>query len=199
MTDKWIRTDEAEDVAGSLRHIIRAAKFVGDDPLEWKWVILALHSALAGACICHLTTTAPPVGSVTERNAGEWLQYFEDSRTNPSAKPPKAYLMALPDLLKAVRKPYSAGDNSNAVGVTISDSELSWLRRLHEDIRNQFVHFEPKGWAIEVSGIAGIAKVVARIVSEIMEIGWAFRHLDLEQREELERSLETLAAFEWPR
>lgn len=194
----WIQTDEAADVAGSVRHAIRAAQFVCDDPLAWKWVAMALHSALQGACVCHLTTTAAPVGAVTERNAGEWLAYFEESRADPKAKPPKTYLMALPELISAVRKPHSAGDRSNDIGVAISESELNWLRRFHVEIRNQFAHFEPRGWSIEVSGISEIAKLVARIIGDILQIGWAFRHQDIAQRQELRGTLHTLGAMDWP-
>ena len=196
--ERWIQIDEAEDVVGSLRHVIRTAQFVGEDQLAWKWVVLALHSALQGACVCHLTSTAAPVGAVTERNAAEWLAYFEDSRSNPNARAPKTYLMGLPDLLAAVRKPYSAGDRSNAAGVELSDSELSWLRRFHEVFRNQFVHFEPIGWSIEVSGIPEIAKLVVRIIEDIMQIGWACRNQNVEQREEMKCILQTLTALEWP-
>lgn len=198
MAEHWIHTDEAEDVAGSLRHAMRAAQFVGEDAQAWKWVAMALHSALQGACVCHLTTTAIPLGAVTERNACEWLAYFEDSRTNPNAKPPKTHLMGLPDLLKAVRKPYSAGNRSNAAGIAISDSELGWLRRFHEDIRNQFVHFEPMGWSIEVSGIPEIATLVARIIGEVLQIGYAFRHQERARREEMQQSLQSLALIKWP-
>lgn len=198
MVNDWIRTDEIEDVAGSIRHVIRTAQFVGEDPQAWKWVALALHSALQGACVCHLTTTATPVGAVIKCNAREWLAYFEDARSNPNAKPPKTRLMGLPDLLTAVRKPHSAGDRSNAVGVAISESELNRLRRFHSDIRNQFVHFEPMGWSIEVSGIPEIAKLIARIIREIFGIGWAFRHQDIAQRNEMQRSIQALAVIEWP-
>lgn len=198
MAENWIRTNEAEDVAGSIRHAIRVAQFVVEDSQAWKWVALALHSALQGACVCHLTTTAAPVGAVTERNASEWLTYFETLRTNPEAKPPKTYLMGLPDLLKSVRKPHSAGDRSNTAGVVISESELCWLLRFHEGIRNQFIHFEPRCWSIDVAGIPEIAKLIARIIEQILQIGWAFRHQNPEQRAELERSLRTLGIIEWP-
>lgn len=198
MAENWIETDEAKDVAGSIRHVISLAQFVDEDPLAWKWVVMALHSALQGACVCHLTTTAAPVGAVTERNAGEWLTYFDNMHTNPNAKPPATHLMGLPELLKAVRKPHSAGDRSNADGVTISDSELNWLCRFHKNIRNQFAHFEPKGWSIEVSGIPEIAKLIARIIGEILEFGWAFRHLNFAQRKEMRRNLQTLTLIEWP-
>ena len=185
-------------MAGSIRHVVRTAQYLGEDALAWKWIVLALHSALQGACVCHLATTTSPVGAVTKTNASEWLAYFEDSRVNQGAIPPKTQLMTLPDLLKAVRKPQSAGNHSNAVGVTISDSELSWLRRFHEDIRNPFVHFEPMGRSIEVSGIPEIAKLIARIIQDIIEIGWAFRQQDIAEREQMERSLKTLALIEWP-
>jgi hypothetical protein len=193
----WVSTDEAEDVAGSIRHVLRAAETVRDDPQSWKWVALGLHSALQGACVCHLTTSAAPIGAVTKENAREWIAYVEESRTNPSAKTPKTHLMALPLLLKAIRKPKSAGDRSNADGVTVSDPELSWLCRFHRDIRNQFVHFEPRGWAIEVSGIPELAKLISRIILEMLNIGYAFRHQNADQAEELRQNLRALASREW--
>ena len=195
---KWIELDEAKDVAGSIRHVLRTAPFVDEDRLAWKWVILALHSALQGSCVCHLATTASPVGAVTDRNAGEWLAYFEKRGANPKTKRPTTHLMALPDLLKAVRKPRSAGDRSNTAGVSISDSELIWLRRFHDDIRNPFVHFEPMGWSVDVSGVSDIAKLIVRIIEEILETGWAFRHQDFEEREKMLQNLRGLKQLQWP-
>lgn len=197
MAEVWVSTDEAEDVAGSIRHVLRVAQFVHEDPQSWKWVALGLHSALQGACVCHLTTSATPVGAVTSRNAAEWIAYFEERRTNPAAQAPKTYLMSLPDLLKAVRKPCSAGDRSNPEGIKISDSDLSWLSRFHDQIRNQFVHFEPMGWSIEVSGIPGIARLVSRIIQEMLGVGYAFRHQDADQREQMRQNLQTLDSYEW--
>ncbi|MES2096781.1 MAG: hypothetical protein V4459_08460 [Pseudomonadota bacterium] len=190
--ENWVQTDEAEDVAGSLRHALRATAWTADDPQAWKWVALALHSALQGACVCHLTMTMAPVGAVTERNAGEWLTYFEASRSDPGARAPKTYLMALPDLLKAIRKPNSAGDRSNDAGIAISDAEIAWLRRFHDTVRNQFTHFEPMAWSLEVSGVPAIAALVARIVGEIAAVGWGFRHQDRAWHERLTRDLARL-------
>lgn len=193
----WVQTDEAEDVAGSLRHALRCVNYVADDPQAWKWAALALHSALQGACVCHLTTSFVPVGAVTERNAADWISYAEQSRTNPNAKPPRTQLMALPDLLKAVRKPNSAGDRRNDAGIAISDTELLWLRRFHDTVRNQFMHFEPMGWSLEVSGIPEIGVVVARIVGEILALGYGFRHRDRAWREALAGDLARLSTPGW--
>jgi hypothetical protein len=197
MKEKWIRTDEPTDVLGSVRAFLRTAAFVEEDPQAFKWLVLPLHSALQGSCVCHLTTTAAPIGAVTEKNAGEWIEYFEKSRDNPNEKPPKTYLMNLPDLLSAIRKPNSVGSRHNNAGVVLSDSEFNWLKRFHNDIRNQFVHFAPMSWSIEVSGIPGIAKLVARIIGDVHNIGWAFRHLEVADQEELSTNLKTTAAFKW--
>ena len=184
-------------MAGSIRHVLRCAELVLDDQRAWKWLALALHSALQGACVCHLTTTAAPVGAVTPRNAGEWRTYFEDLRMKPGLKPPSTRLMSLPDLLKAVRKPNSAGDRSNPRGIALSDTELAWLRRFHDTIRNQFTHFEPMGWSVEVSGMPGLARLCARIIGDVSEIGWAFRHKDRCWRASLERDRKELASSYW--
>lgn len=193
---QFIDVDEAEDVAGSLRHALKAAQFTQGDPQAWKWVLLALHAAVQGACVCHLTTTAAPVGAVTQRNAGEWLAYFEASRTDAAAEPPRTHLMALPDLLKAVRKAGSAGDGSNASGVAISGAELALLRRIHDEVRNQFVHFEPMGWSLDISGVPGLARLIARIIGEMLDMGWAFRRLGGEERTAMSDDLERLGALD---
>jgi hypothetical protein len=194
---RWVRTDEAEDVAASVRHVLRCRKFTGDDPHIWKWVALGLHSALQGACVCHLVTTATPIGAVSERNAGDWLKYFEALRDDPGAKPPKTYLLSLPGLLKAVRKPHSAGDRRNSSGVALTDEELAWLCRFHDEVRNQFVHFEPRGWSLEVSGIPDLGRLTARIIEEILEMGWAFRHQDTYWKSRLKADLACLASPDW--
>ena len=180
MTDRghWIRTDEAEDVAASVRHVLRCWALAVQDPQAVKWAALALHPALQGACVCHLTTTASPVGAVTKDNAVAWLDYFERSRSDPTASPPKTVLMTLPDLLKAIRRPNSIGGGDCSPGIDIADDEFNWLRRFHKDIRNQFVHFSPQGWSIEISGLPGLAKLTARIISAVLDAGWGFRHQD---------------------
>ena len=191
--DDWIRTDELEDVASSIRHALRTATFVREDPQAWKWVMLALHSALQGACVCHLTMSAAPLGAITKRNTREWIAYHDGLSTER----PETYLMTLPDLLKAVRKPNSAGDRSNVVGITISDSELECLVEFHEVIRNQLVHFEPMGWSIEISGTHALATLIARIVREITTVGYAFRHFTQAQCDQMQDDLGLLNSGNW--
>ncbi|MDN3712827.1 hypothetical protein QWZ10_15605 [Paracoccus cavernae] len=106
--------------------------------------------------------------------------------------------MPLPELLKKVRTPYSAGDRSSAEGIKISDAELKRLSILHTKVRNQFVHFAPTLWSIELSGTKELSALIVRIIEDMLKIGWAFRHFDDSQREEFRQSLHELSQLEWP-
>ena len=192
----WLETDEAHDVTGSVRHAVRCFEFVRSDPQAWKWLFLALYSAIQGACVCYLSTTAAPIGAVDEKNAAEWLNFFETIQGDAVVKPPKTRLMALPDLLKAVSKSNAAG--GPGVGrVLVSDSDIKWLTRLHTDVRNQFVHFAPAGWVLEVSGIPEMAKLVGRIILDIADHGWAFRHLSEGDINAMREDLHILKSESW--
>ena len=191
--ERWIRTDEAEDVAASVRHALRCRAMVDQDPQAWKWVALGLHAALQGTLVCHLVTTASPLGVVTDKNAQEWVDYFEASRTDSERRPPKTRLLDLPELIKLARKPGSAGDGRSSGLVRVTDAELVWLRRFHAEVRNQFVHFEPMGWSVEVSGLSALAALTSRIIDDALQVGWAFRHKDGEWHAALEAQLAVLA------
>lgn len=186
-------TSEAEDVAGSIRHALRCWKIADEDKHVWKWVILALHSAVQGACVCHLVTTAEPVGAVTKKNAREWIAYFEEIRTNPSAERPKTELMNLPQLLKAIQNENSSKREAGEKEINISQSEYRWLKRIHDSLRNPLTHFAPAGMYVELSGMPNLAHLIARIIQDILDNGWAFRHLTDEQRDALKNDLEKLS------
>nr|WP_310523455.1 hypothetical protein [Polymorphobacter sp.] len=127
--------------------------------------------------------TMAPIGAITKSNTVEWLEYSELSRQNPDAAAPKTFIADLPTLLKRVRKVNSAGDRSNDNGIAVSSIELAWLCRFHRDVRNQLTHFAPMGWSLEVSGVKSLTLIIVRIIREIDEVGWAFRH-----REEVDKT-----------
>ncbi len=191
-----MRTDEAEDVAGSIRHVLKTLECVDSDPQAWKWVALALHSALQGACVCHLVTTAPPLGIISKNDECKWITYFENSRTDRIIQPPGTRILALPELLKKIRKPGSCGFVGFGVcDINIDDQELKMLVDFHENIRNEFTHFEPKGWSVEIDYISRMLSLTSRIIVSISNSNWAFRNLDERTYRDLLKDLEQLRIY----
>lgn len=74
----------------------------------------------------------------------------------------------------------------------LSDDELRWLCRFHNNIRNQFTHFEPMGWSVDVSGIPELGKLIGRIIDDIIDMNWGFRHVQREELREFQRDLNIL-------
>jgi hypothetical protein len=175
--ENWLRTDEAKDVLSSLRHAIACLELAKTDKHANKWLILALLSALQGACVCHLTGTDLH-GALDERSTERLLEVDENRRKGLQNDLPKLKIAGLFELLKRVREPESAGDRSNEKGIEIRDPELVWLERISTEIRNQFVHFSPMVWSIELSGVPDLAGLVVRIIRDIRSVGWAFRKKD---------------------
>src|SRR4051812_42978764 len=57
-SDEYIVFDEVGDVLASVDVIAVVAPTLGDNPLRWKWVILAAHSAMQGAMVCAYADSA---------------------------------------------------------------------------------------------------------------------------------------------
>ena len=186
--DNYLRTDEYDDVLGSIRHAIVCSRLVENDPQAYKWGILALHSALQGACVCHLVGSTAPLGVVY--NEQEWIDYLNNRDEN---KPPKTKLKSLPELLNALRN----SDTSKNGKIEISKKEYDRLKYFHDKIRNQFVHFEPQGWSLEISGLPDFARLIAKIIKEIHSKRYAFRHLHDDEQTYLINNLEELKKATW--
>ena len=52
----WLRTDEIEELIGALEHCAELAGTLRSNVnvQRWKWLILALHNTVQGACTCAL-------------------------------------------------------------------------------------------------------------------------------------------------
>ncbi|TFL19815.1 hypothetical protein [Jannaschia formosa] len=81
--------------------------------------------------------------------------------------------------------------------IPFSDTDLRRLTRLHKEVRNRFTHFGPGSWSIEISGIPGTAALIARIIDNVHDRGWAFRHVTAASEERLRRALAALSDDGW--
>ena len=48
----YFETDEIEEMINSLEQAYKAALDLTASTINWKWVTLAMHSAVQGACVC---------------------------------------------------------------------------------------------------------------------------------------------------
>lgn len=79
--------------------------------------------------------------------------------------PPPEKLDSYLNLYKKV-KPKEWGQVSGNVRFVPEGSEGGDIKRLNS-LRNEFIHFTPKGWRLEVGGLPRIALATARLISFI--------------------------------
>lgn len=170
----WLRTNEIEEFIDVLEHAAWLAGRVGEDVRTWKWLIIALHSALQGACVCalrgHDTAGVSMLTKKSWREVWHWLDV--ESRKTPGAPKPPERLASLKELFARVRDsdllpaPHTLCASAGAV------ADIDKLNRL----RNDFIHFVPHGLSLELSGMPRIVGHAAEAIEHLAVAQPSFWH-----------------------
>ena len=209
----WLRIDERTDVIASLALCLSCLQRVTSQSVQWKWAILSLHSALQSAMVCHLSGTAQ-LGAMSSKCVTEWLDWRErDNRgeikristgvdeyglpgfrfATEKDHPPRERLADAKELFIRLHNSSKRCELGSGSILSISNAQRDSFRRLH-NLRNDFAHFTPKGWAIELSGLPQIFRDILEVVELISNDPWPFRHMKRIERWKLRRLIEEIKA-----
>jgi hypothetical protein len=208
----YIEFNERTDVLASLSLCLMCLQNLSDEPALWKWAILSLHNALQGAMVCHLSGTAN-IGALLKKSAAARLEWFERDRRGEINKidvgiddvlgirkvrfataknnPPEEHLADAKTLFNRLSNEDGRYEGGVGEVLVITDSQRDSFRRLHE-LRNDFAHFTPKGWSIELAGLPGIFLNMVEVLDNISADDWPFRHMGSLEREQLRNLLQDL-------
>ena len=162
---EYIRTDEREDAINALEHAVETAPTLIDNPLNWKWVIIAIHNALQGALVCTLSGTHR-AGALGDKSMRDMLDWFESSRTNPDVPYPSEWLAPLLELYKRAKDARYMLEFGGQPLSTTSEQDDD-IKRLN-DLRRGFVHFTSKSWSIESAGLPRIVLNATAFIDTLM-------------------------------
>lgn len=183
----WLQTDEAEDVICSIEHCSICLDLIGDNPVHWKWAIIALQNALQGAMVCHLAGTAN-LGHLKVKNAKEWLNWYASGRVG---KAPTDWMADPQTLLDRVAGKQPRIEQGSGSVLTITEDEVSAFKALN-GLRKQFAHFNPMGWSIQLVGLPNIFGLCLSIIDKVSNDPWPFRHLNDDKRTKLIEAIASL-------
>jgi len=152
MQENHISLTEESNAIDYLEKACYFLSLVKQEPINWKWVILALHGALYGFAICAL------------RGAHHDLVYRGariGSRKNKSGK------KALESLDGAIRKCQNSeimSELGNGHPLTLTESQKASIEKLTKELRNPFAHYIPKVWAISTKHLPHISNDVLDVI-----------------------------------
>jgi hypothetical protein len=161
-TPLYYRTDEENEAADALLMAARFAEEAASDIRMWRWVIIGLHNAVQSFMVLSLRH-GYGLAALTEKSAAAWLAAYEANATTYLEEKLDSYLC----LYKKTKstKYGTIGSNQNFVP---QGSQGRSVRKLNR-IRNDFIHFTPKGWSLE---LAGLPRICLDALALLSFLGW---------------------------
>jgi len=157
MTEHWLRTDERIDALSSLHLYVDTISRTKEDPIYWKWSIISLHNSVQCVMSFHLGF-GNDLLVMSQDDAEAWLEAHDLGAEYPETK-----MDNFLNLYKKIKKHAILGYK-----FVPNNGEGTSIKQLNK-FRNEFVHFMPKGWSIEMSGMPKICCDCLNIVKKLGE------------------------------
>jgi len=152
----YIRTDELLEAIKALEVYLSNLRRVKRDRYYWKWAIIALHNSVQGFMVSALRGTNG-LAVLTPECARAWMDAYRNRTPYPKEK--------LDDFLNLYKKiksnlmlQYGQSKKFTPKG------QQGWSIKKLNALRNEFIHFTPKGWSLEVSGLPSICEDLLSII-----------------------------------
>lgn len=167
-SSRWLRTDEREDAVRSLCWAAEIAEAIDRDPHKWKWELVALHNAVQGFMVLALSM-GNRLLALRPDIATKWHEAYDSLATDSAVQFPAEKLDGFLNLYSKIK------DHQNfSTPFVSSPSHDRSMKRLN-GFRNEFVHFTPKGWSIELAGLPAIIADVIDVIEWCSHGAGSFR------------------------
>ncbi|MFN3331907.1 MAG: hypothetical protein ACK47M_05290 [Caldilinea sp.] len=158
----YLLTDEYEEAVSALEMVTESLEKARVDPYRWKWALIALHSAVQGFMVLALRGSNN-LAILKKNNAIEWIEALRNNRLLTDER-----LDTYLNLYSKVKKATFMQKYIHSIAFVPSGSQDHSIRMLNS-LRNEFIHFVPKGWRLEVSELPAL---VIDCLNFIIFLGW---------------------------
>ncbi|WP_373937836.1 hypothetical protein L0990_12615 [Vibrio kanaloae] len=158
----WLRTDERQEFISSMQMVCRSLNECLEDEVQWKWGVIALHSAIQGIMVMSLRGTNDFL-IMPEKLAGKCIKAHSEEKSWPKVK-----MDSFPSLYQKVQSEEMMCFYVDSKALTKDsdrDKDLNYLSQL----RNSFIHFMPQGFSLYV---ADLPNVFLSLLKMIKFLGW---------------------------
>lgn len=190
-SSQWVSTDEFEEMVDAVAHSADLSTQLKKSPRHWKWLILSLHQALQGTFVCALRgVDTAGINVLTEKSAKEMWQWLDvDSHKIPHPEAPLERLAPMLDLFKRVKSARYLQEPQRLSATLQITRDIKKLNSL----RNEFGHFVPKSFSLEISGLPRIASRCCDIIEHLTLAHPTFsHHMTGNKNRRLKQALATL-------
>ncbi len=174
--DKWLRINIQKEAALGIEMVAEQLLKTRKDVYRWKWVIITLHNTLQNFMVLALRGTNN-LKVLTDKEREKWLKAYQ----NDDKQLPQGKLDFFLNLYKKIQ--------SNQMRQSIhsksfkADKEFDLCVEKLNYFRNEFIHFIPKGWSIQLVGLPYISMKCIKIIEFLFyESGNVLMNTELESK-----------------
>ena len=149
MGEKYLITDGFVETVSAFETLSDELQRISSDPYRWKWAILAMHSGLQGIMILALQGSHG-LHVLKKEDAKRWLDAHENGGPYPSDLQLDDFLSLYKKIKGDLMIMYVNSKKFSPKGT--QGNSIKFLNRL----RNEYVHFTPRVWALELVGLPEI-------------------------------------------
>lgn len=153
---KFFRIDEKENAIDFLGKALVFLCEVEQNPFNWKWFTIALHNATYSFMLLALQN--PDLSGIWKepevRDKEGRIDLFNDNKK----------LISFMEAFKRIQDPNRMGGYVGCKAFSAEPSHEKSMRKLNDHYRNQFVHYRPMSWSIEIKDFIKISLPVLEII-----------------------------------
>lgn len=192
--ENWLEIDESQTAVLALQMVSEQLTHLESTGNRhyWPWIIIGLHNALQGFMVLALRGSNH-LNVLPEDCAKEWLIAYESR----NGKYPEEKLDGFLNLYKKIKSDRMQMYTNSRIFKPTGTQGTS-VKKLNQ-FRNKFMHFVPKGWLLEVSGLPQIVDDCLNIISflafDCNNVFWHEQNLELQTRNLIEKAKQSLSPY----
>ena len=158
----WLETDEREEALAALEFLIEILAPLPGDTYRWKWVFVVMHNAVQAFMVLALRQSDGR-GPIRDDVMFKILEALRLKTV-----PPVERLDSFPNLYRKIKITERMQKYGRSKPFVATSSQDYSMRKVHE-LRNEFLHFTPKGWALDLAGAVDICLDCLQIIGFLAE------------------------------
>lgn len=168
-SNRYLRTDNVRIAVLDLETAVSYLKRTETEDVYWRWALASSHSATQGFMVAALQWS-DGLATFRDSDAQEWMKAYREGTPRPRCR-----LDTFLKLYKKIRNPSYMqevrGGKAWMPGGTHGRS-----MRLLNSIRNEFTHYLPKTWFIELAELPDVVgdalEIVEFLIKDSHTIAW---------------------------
>lgn len=188
--EHYLRIDEKGNATDSLQKATEFLKNTKSDPLYWKWFIVAIHHAIYHFMLLALQNSdLSGIWKEPEKLVNRGLSREVVDIENPQNK-----LVGFVEAFGRIQDTTRMSGYVNAKPFVADTRHKEAAVRLNTILRNNFAHFSPKGWSIEISFIIEAVSPMLEVV-EFLILNSRRLFMDEQQRNIVQSGIASIQLF----